>query len=199
MSVEQLMRIVRRDRRYYDNSGGGVTITGGDPLFQCQFTRELLKACQAESIRTAIETCGFAPWECLELVLPHLDLLFYDVKHSDTDQHRRLTGQSNELILENLARAARVFDHGTIIVRIPVIPGLNDDKKTLSEIFEIVRYLPNIARVELLPYHRFGMTKYAGLGREYQLQALEPVRKDELEFAKKLGESFGIEVRIDST
>ena len=199
MSVEQLMRIVRRDRRYYDNSGGGVTVTGGDPLFQCQFTRELLKACQAEAIHTAIETCGFTSWECLESVLPHLNLIFYDLKHSDADRHHELTGQSNELILSNLTRAASVFDHGEIIVRIPIVPGYNGDKRTLSEIFEIVEQLPNIVRVELLPYHRFGMTKYAGLGRDYKLQTLEPMLKVELESVKKLGESFGIEARIDST
>ena len=199
MSVEQLMRIIRRDRRYYDNSGGGVTVTGGEPLYQCRFTRELLKACKAESIHTAIETCGLASWECLESILSHLDLLFYDVKHSDTNQHRKYTGQPNELILSNLSRAASLFDHGEIVVRVPFVPGKNDDEQTQTGIFEAVGGLQNVARVELMPYHRFGMAKYSGLGRRYDLSALEPVHNHELEDVKKLGESFGVEVRIDST
>jgi len=199
ISVEQLMRIIRRDRRYYDNSRGGITITGGEPLYQCQFTRELLIACKAEAIHTAIETCGFTTWKCLESVLPHLDLLFYDVKHSDIDRHREFTGQSNELILSNLSRAASVFDHGEIIVRVPFVPGYNDAERTLTAIFEIVGRLPNITRIELMPYHRFGMAKYAGLGRQYGLQALEPVHKHELEYVKKLGQAFEVEVRIDAT
>jgi len=176
-----------------------VTVTGGEPLYQCRFTQELLKACKAESIHTAIETCGLASWECLESILPYLDLLFYDVKHSDSNQHREFTGQPNELILSNLARAASLFDHGKVVVRVPFIPGRNDDEQTLTGIFEIVRALQNVTRIELMPYHRFGMAKYSGLGRRYDLSALEPVHKHELEDVKKLGESFGVEVRIDST
>jgi pyruvate formate lyase activating enzyme len=198
MSVAELMRIVRRDRRYYDNSGGGVTLTGGEPLHQCAFVQELLKACKAESIHTAIETCGLAPWDCVASVLPYLDLLFYDIKHIDSDRHRQLTGQTNELILSNLSKAARTFPHGEIIVRIPYVPAHNDSEEALRGMFEFAGRLPSVKRIEVMPYHRLGTSKYPGLGRDYALQDLDPVHGHELEHLKKLGEDLGIVVRIDS-
>jgi len=199
MTVKQVLRILRRDRRYFDNSGGGVTLTGGEPLAQCSFARELLKSCKEVSIHTAIETCGFVGWECMESILPYVDLLFYDIKHPDSDIHRKFTGQSNERILENLLRASHAFDGKEIIVRIPIIPGHNDDESTISKIFEFVGRLPNIIRIELLPYHRLGTVKYAGLGRSYKLRDLEPLQRHDLECLKALGEAFPVEVRIDST
>ncbi len=199
MSVNELMRIVRRDRRYYDNSGGGVTLTGGEPLLRCAFVKELLKACKAEGIHTAIETCGFAPWDCVASVLPYLDLLFYDIKHIDSDRHRELTGRTNELILSNLSKATHTFAHGEIIVRIPYVPGQNDSEEALSGMFEFVGRLPNVKRIEVMPYHRLGSSKYPGLGRDYSLQDLDPVHSHELEHLKRLGEELGIVVRIDST
>jgi len=136
VSVDELMRTIRRDRRYYDNSGGGVTISGGEPLFQCQFARELLRACKAEGIHTAIETCGFTSWECVESVLPYLDLMFFDLKATDATLHLELTGRSNELILENLSRVTTVFAGGEIIVRIPFVPDCNGDEETLRGMFD---------------------------------------------------------------
>ena len=198
-SVDELMRIVRRDRRYYDNSDGGVTLTGGEPLHQCAFVRELLKACKAEGIHTAIETCGFAPWDCIASVLPYLDLLIYDIKHIDSDRHRELTGRTNELILSNLSRLARTFARGEIIVRIPFVPGHNDSKETLIGMFAFVGRLPNVKRIEVMPYHRLGALKYPGLARDYSLQDLDPVHGHELDHLKVLGEELGIVVRIDST
>jgi pyruvate formate lyase activating enzyme len=198
-SVKELMRIVRRDRRYYDNSGGGVTLTGGEPLYQCAFVKELLKACKAEGIHTAIETCGFAPWDCVASVLPYLDLLFYDIKHIDSDRHRELTGRTNELILSNLSKVARTFAHGEIIVRTPYVPGYNTLEDAQSRTFEFVGRLPNVRRIEVMPYHRLGTSKYRGLGRDYSLRDLDPVHRNELEHLKKLGEELGVVVQIDST
>ena len=199
VSVGELLRVIRRDRRHYDNSGGGVTLGGGEPLSQCGFTRDLLRACKADGIHTVVETCGFASWNCLSSILPSVDLLFYDLKHIDPDRHRELTGQSNEQILSNLTEAAYALQRGRIIVRIPYVPGRTDDPRSLREILKQVRSLPRILWVEVLPYHRLGTSKYAGLGRSYSLAGLAPVQKRELEHLPELGEALGVEVRIDAT
>jgi pyruvate formate lyase activating enzyme len=199
MAVGDVMRVVRRDRRFYDNSGGGVTIGGGEPLLQCDFTRELLRACEAEGIRTALETCGSVPWDCLSSVLPHLDFLFYDIKHIDPEQHRKLTGRGNDSILENLSKVAEAFSRGETIVRLPLVPGHNDSDDSLDGIFEFVAGLPGVTRLEILPYHRLGMMKYSGLGRTYALEGVDPVEKRRLSHLIARGEDCGIEVRIDST
>jgi len=197
-SVHEVMRIIRRDRRYYDNSGGGVTLTGGEPLFQCEFCRELLKACRNEGIRTAIETSGFATWECISSVLPYLDLLFYDIKHIDAELHREYTGVSNDRILENLTKLTSVFTEGEIIVRIPFIPGHNSSDETQQRMYELINQLPRVRRIEVMPYHRLGMLKYRGLGRDYGLANLDAVHRHEIEHLRELGARYGIDVQIDA-
>jgi len=197
VSVSEVMRTVRRDRRYYDHSGGGVTLTGGEPLSQAGFAAELLAACKAEGVHTAIETSGFGPWESLASLLPHLDLLLYDLKHIDSERHRELTGEGNERILSNLKRAASACT-GEITVRIPYVPGCNDDVAALAGLFEFVRGLPNVTGIEILPYHRLGTAKYAGLGLEYALCDLLPVEPHRLDHLVELGRRCGVSVRIDA-
>jgi len=198
VSVGELLTRIRRDRRFYDRSGGGVTLTGGEPLQQYAFSAELLRACRAEGIHTAMETCGFADTACLDAVLPHLNLLFYDLKHIDPDVHRELTGQTNDVVLANLQHAAAAFDGGTIIVRVPWVPGYNADEAVLARIVDFVAPLPNIDHVEIMPYHRLGSAKYAGLGRAYALAGQEPVKKSELAHLTEIGRSRGVHVRIDA-
>lgn len=197
-SVDEVMQIIRRDRRYYDNSGGGVTLTGGEPLFQCAFCRELLKACKTEGIHTAIETSGFAPWECITSVLPYLDLLFYDFKHIDAEAHREYTGVGNDRILENLAKVTRVFTEGEIVVRIPFVPGHNSSDETQQRMYRLISQLPHVKRIEVMPYHRLGMSKYHGLGRNYDLEELAPVNNQELNRLTELAKAIGITVQIDA-
>ena len=197
-TVTELMEIVRRDRRHYDNSGGGVTLSGGEPLLQCDFAREVLKACKAEGIHTALETCGFTSWDCLESVLPHLDLLFYDLKHADPKRHRELTGRTNDTILSNLSTLCAAFSHGEIIVRIPYVPGCNDTEPVLRSLCDHVGRLERVKRIEVMPYHRFGGPKYAGLGRKYALSDKDPVDARDLENLVSLGKACGVEVRIDA-
>ena len=198
MAVRDLMSIVRRDRRFYDNSGGGVTISGGEPFTQSAFVREILKACKAEGIRTAIETCGAVEWGRIEPALPYLDLLFYDVKHIDSARHEELTGQGNEPILENLARLAESFTGDQIVVRIPYVPGFNDAEETIREIGLHVGRLGTVARIEIMPYHRFGSIKYGGLGRDYLLRDLPPVKAQDLERLTSMRDACGIDVHIDA-
>jgi len=198
VSVGEILRQIRRDRRFYDRSGGGVTLTGGEPLQQCAFSADLLKACRAEGIHTAMETCGFAPASCIDAVLPHLNLLYYDLKHIDPDAHKRLTGQSNESILANLERVARSFVQGTIVIRVPWVPEYNGYEDVLEGILDFVSVLPNIDHVEIMPYHRLGAGKYDGLGRRYLLDGRPPVQKPALAHLIEIGQVRGIRVHIDS-
>jgi pyruvate formate lyase activating enzyme len=197
-SVADLMAVIRRDRRFYDNSNGGVTISGGEPLLQSRFVLALLRACKADGIHTAIETCGCVDWDHIASVLPYLDLLFYDVKHIDADRHREFTGHSNEFILENLAKAAREFAHGEVVIRVPLVPGHTDARDTLRAIFAHVGRLPHVMRIEIMPYHRFGTSKYDGLGRHYALRDLKPVDARDLEDLPELGRACGVDVRVDA-
>lgn len=198
MSVAALMRVIRRDRRYHDNSGGGVTLTGGEPLSQCQFAMDVLRMCKAEGIHTAIETCGYADWDCIASVLPFLDLVFFDVKQVDNARHLENTGVPNERILENLARLTEAFTDGELIIRIPFVPGYNGDEETMKEIFIWLAELRGAKQVEIMPYHRLGTAKYDGTGRPYRLRGLEPVQRDQLTRYSDLGKRFGLDVRIDS-
>jgi len=196
-TVGELLSLLRRDRRYYDHSGGGVTLTGGEPLAQVAFCRALLHACKAEGLHTAMETSGYARWDALDTILGDLDLLLYDLKHIDPEAHTRGTGKDNALILDNLARAAR--KGGTkIVIRVPVIPGFNDAPEVLERIFQFVKGLGGVDHVELLPYHRLGMSKYAGLGRPYGLRDLPPASKRDLEPLSALGAALGLRVVVDA-
>jgi len=199
MTVGEVMRVVRRDRRYYDNSDGGVTLSGGEPLSQCSFARELLRACATEGIHTAIETCGCVDWECITSVLPHLDLVFFDLKGIDPARHREHTGVSNDRILENLTRLAEAGTARELIVRIPFIPGYNGDEETLEGIFGWLSERRGVGRVEIVPYHRLGSMKYGGIGRPYALRDVEPVDHSKLAHYVGIGKRYGLDVRIEGS
>ncbi len=198
MTVSEVMEIVVKDKSHYDNSGGGVTLTGGEPLFQPLFTKMLLKACKDFGIKTAIETTGFTKWCNIEEILPFLDLIFYDFKHIDADMHCQYTGVDNEIILENLSMLNNTFDHKDIIVRIPFIRGFNSSDETQERMYRFISKFRNIKRIEIMPYHRLGNTKYYGLGRGYNLEDLEPVHKKDLEYLKELGNKCNVKVHIGS-
>ena len=196
-SVDEVMELLGRDRRYYENSGGGVTLTGGEPLFQPQFSAALLGACKQEGLHTALETSGFADWEAMDLVLEHVDLLYYDLKHPESRAHQAGTGQSNIPVLRNLARIREAFS-GDLIVRIPYVPGFNDDPDVQRKMIETASRARGIRRVEILPYHRLGLTKYVALGRTCAVADLAPVDKGSLGGLRDLGKRHGIEVEIDA-
>jgi pyruvate formate lyase activating enzyme len=197
MTVGDLIAILRRDRRFYDHSGGGVTLSGGEPLMQCEFATALLRACKAEGIHTAIETCGAVDWGCIASVLPSLDLVFFDLKHVDGERHQKLTGQPNDQILENLARLAEETIEFELVVRIPFVPNCNGDEASMREIYGWLAGRSGISRVEIMPYHRFGAAKYDGTGRSYALRDLPPVRPTDLVDYVSLGRSYGLDVRVD--
>jgi len=190
------MDLLDRDRAFYENSGGGVTLTGGEPLAQPEFAADLLATCQRAGLHTALETSGYAEWDVVEDVVQHVDLLYYDLKHADADAHRAGTGYSNEEILRNFTRLGEEFP-GKLVVRIPYVPGFNDDLAVLAQLFERARRAPSVARVEVLPYHRLGLTKYAALGRTCSVANLQPVDKGSLEPLRELGRQHGVAVEID--
>jgi pyruvate formate lyase activating enzyme len=172
IDVEGAVEELSRDMPFYSTSGGGITLSGGEPMRQADFSREVLRGCRDKGIHTALDTCGFAPWEDYRKVLPATDLVLYDLKLADPAEHRKYTGVSNELILENLGRIDAAGKQ--IEVRIPVVPGVNDGERNLEGCAEILGGLRHLTRVVLLPYHRMGEAKYARLGRSYRLPDTAP-------------------------
>jgi len=194
VTVRELMGQIERDVIFYDQSGGGVTFSGGEPLVQAEFLTELLVECRAKEIHTALDTACYAPWHVIESVLPYVDLFLIDLKHMDPAAHRRLTGVSNELILQNLRRLAELNER--IIVRVPVIPGINDDDANLAATGEFVALLDGVARIDILPHHEAARGKLARLGRRDELVEAEPPAPEQMhQIAGKL-ERFGLEVKI---
>lgn len=168
MTVEQVIARVEEDSAFYSRSGGGLTISGGEPLHQADFTTGLLKEAKRRRINTAMETCGFCRWEDLENACRFLDTLLYDVKTMDPAKHLVYTGVSNELILENLKRTRETFPHLPVWVRTPVVPGFNDDTEEIRRILEHIQEMPN-TWFEALDYHRMGKPKYEYLGLEFPM------------------------------
>jgi pyruvate formate lyase activating enzyme len=193
LTAAQVMAAIERDRPFYDESGGGATFSGGEPLLQPEFLEELLKSCQAQEIHTALDTCGYAPWVILDRIRAYVDLFLYDVKTLDDDQHRALTGVSNRVILENLwALSERGHE---IILRVPLIPGVNDGDDNIRRTGALAAGLPTPAHVEILPYHRMGVEKYRRIARQYPLpQAHPPSQERMAEVARMLQAEFGLHV-----
>ena len=167
-TVEDVLNAVAQDAIFYTRSGGGMTISGGEPLFQKEFAIALLREARRRRIKTAIETCGCYEWERLEEAAPYLNYVLYDVKHTDTEKHKCATGVGNELILSNLKKLLETFPELPVQVRTPVIPGFNDDEETARSIGKLLKGYSNVT-YEALPYHRLGTQKYAFLGREYPM------------------------------
>ncbi len=194
-TLDNLLRIVEEDKAFYDKSGGGVTVSGGDPLMQAQFIREFLRECRDRRIHTAIETSGYAQWKTMERVLEFTDLVLYDIKHMSSRRHRELTGVSNKLILQNLKKTA---DRKVpIIIRIPLVPDSNDSEENIENTTKLVAQLKNVQEIHILPYHRLGMTKYQGLDREYKLPNLSPPDAGKIQKCVKVMEKgSGLEVKV---
>lgn len=158
MTVEQVMAEVQSDLPFYDESGGGVTFSGGEPMLQDSFLLALLNACKSIDLHTAVDTCGYVATQTLNSIRSYVDLFLYDLKLIDDTRHREVTGAPNTMILENLRLLAA---HGhKIILRVPIIPGINDDEDNINGIADLARELPGIEQVDLLPYHKIGSDKY---------------------------------------
>lgn len=163
VTVGDLVSDIESDTAFFDESGGGVTLSGGDPLLQPEFAAAILAACQRLRIHTTLDTCGFAPWEHLEQVARMSDLILYDLKHMDDAQHVHWTGQSNALILDNLVRLDALGK--PLWIRIPFIPEINDDANHWRTLGAFIATLSSVEAIHLLPYHRAGEAKWRQLGR----------------------------------
>lgn len=194
MTVEQVMDDVLRDVIFYDQSGGGVTFSGGEPLLQGEFLLDLLQACKAHDLHTIVDTCGHANVDTLARVRPYVDLFLYDVKVMDDARHREVTGVSNALILDNL-RFLAAHNH-PVIVRVPVIPNINDDEDNLRQLGDLVRSMPNITQVNILPYHKLGKDKYDRLAHTNPMPETAEPSEDAMLDVKRVLESFGLNVTI---
>jgi pyruvate formate lyase activating enzyme len=173
-SAVELFEILKQDKLFYINSNGGVTVTGGEPLMQPEFTYELLTLCRENGINTAIETCGYGNRTALLKIAELCDLIFYDIKLLDESEHRNYTGVSNALILENFAALCEASDcTEKITVRIPCIPFINDSPEHIAEITRFALQ-HGVSRVELMPYNPSAGAKYEWLGQRYELNASEP-------------------------
>ncbi len=195
IAVADVLKVIRSDRTFYEQSGGGITVGGGEPLLQHRFVADLLAGCRAEGLNTALETCGFSPWERLESVLRYVNQLLFDIKHMDPARHRELTGRENSLILENARKAATRVEE--MAIRMPLIPGCNNDEGNLGALGRFVtEELPGVSRIDLMPYHSTGQSKSARLFREYSLAGVAPLTKSEVLAAQRILESFGLDVHI---
>jgi pyruvate formate lyase activating enzyme len=191
MTAEAVIDKAERDKVFYQVSAeGGVTLCGGEPLAQPEFALEVLRLCKTKGFHTAIETCGNYPFGALERALPYLDLVYFDLKHMQAEEHKRYTGADNELVRENL-RKLQAFDV-EVCVRVPVIPTLNDSPENMEATALFVKELPKVRSVELLPYHRLGVSKYEKMGLEYPLRDLPTPQPEGMRKLVAIFEAHGI-------
>ena len=188
VTVAEVMETVERDRLFYRRSGGGLTLSGGESLCQPAFARDLLRAAKAAGINTAMESMACAPYETIAEILPYLDHYLMDIKHMNGAKHREFTGKSNELMLEN-ARKIAASGQTKLSIRVPVVPTFNDTLEEIKAIAVFADKLPGVEDIYLLPYHRLGQDKYAGLGRTYTLPDILPPAAEHMEMLKKVVET----------
>ena len=194
MSVREVLAEIEKDIVFYDESGGGVTFSGGEAVMQPVFLLEMLKECRKKEIHTAVETCGYVSLEFLQTISEYVNLFLYDLKLMDSQKHQAYTGVPNERILENLSWLVK--NHSRVIVRVPIIPGINDDEENVALIGEFVASLKQGQELHLLPYHKAGVDKYQRLGRTYLLPELQTPSHERLEQISGNLEQLGLKVKI---
>jgi pyruvate formate lyase activating enzyme len=194
MTVSQVMAQLTRDVAFYDESHGGVTFSGGEPLLQPEFLLALLRACKEQEIHTVLDTCGFASWHVLDRIRPTVDLFLYDLKVMDETRHRQFTGVSNQPILNNL-RALSSHGHA-IRLRVPVIPGVNDDDETIRQIGAFATTLPHPHAIDVLPYHELAADKYARLNKTYRLPGARPPSAERIAEIVHILSELGLSVYV---
>ena len=196
MTVAEVMDTVVRDAGYYRRSGGGITLSGGESLVQWRFASKLLQEAKRSGLHTTLDTTGQTDWEHLDEILNFTDLVLYDVKHANSAKHREATGVPNERILDNLRRTLAKAGP-SVWVRHPVIPRFSDSVEELDELCELVLSLkPPVEKICLLPFHNFGESKYAAMGKEYPWKEMPTISDERIGELAKVVESHGIEVAV---
>jgi len=192
MTVEQVLDEVEQDSSFYRESGGGMTVSGGECLLQADFLAALLAEAHERGINTAIETASNVQWDFMAKVLPHVDIVLHDIKLTDPERHKKWCGADNTRIRANLKRAYETFPDKKFIARTPVIPGVNDDEEHILATLEFIKPYKNVVDYELLPYHRFGEGKYEFLGAVYEMVDFTSPRPESLKRLRAIiDEAFG--------
>ncbi|MDP4185887.1 MAG: glycyl-radical enzyme activating protein [Bacteroidota bacterium] len=193
-SVDELTREILRDQMFMDESGGGVTFSGGDPTLQPAFLEAVLKRCKKYGIHTAVDTSGFCSGDVIEKIAPFTDLFLFDLKHFDHEKHIQYTGVSNKIILDNLNN---IISKGKeVIIRIPVIPGVNYEEKERKSMISLLSQIGRIKEVHLLPYHTIASNKYKRFGMENKMKGIPALNKSDLKEYKQELEQAGFKVKI---
>jgi pyruvate formate lyase activating enzyme len=193
-STGDVLEQILQDRIFYDESGGGMTLSGGEPLAQAEFALELLRESQAAGIHTAVDTCGHGDEAALLKMAKFTDLFLYDLKFMDEQRHRAFTGTSNERILANLETLGRV--HANIWIRVPIVPGLNDDPAELEALAVFASGIRGVREVNLLPYHKIGVQKHRRLGQRSPLDELPEPSPERVNEALATFQSKGLKTRV---
>ena len=194
MSVAEIVKEVEKDAILYKHSGGGVTISGGEPLLHPDFTKELLEVFKENQISVGVDTCGYALWPDIEQILPYVDFFLWDIKHMDSATHRRYTGVRNEIILRNVQS---VSEKGiTLYIRIPIIPSYNDSEENIRTTCEFLSELTSVKEVHILPVHHLGRARYQSLDRSYPIEHISLIPDERMQSIKCLVESYGLKCRI---
>lgn len=191
-TVQSVANEVMLDSQYFEDSGGGVTVSGGEPALQPGFTAELLRCCKAQGINTLVETCSFASWDNMRQVAEYADFMFCDIKHMDTGKHKELTGQGNETILNNIKRLVSEL-HKDITVSLPLIPGCNDDMQNLADLAVFMKE-SDLKKINILPFHKLGEHEYKELGMEYKVKSKKTYSKEQIKNVVTYFENNGIKV-----
>ncbi len=196
LSVDDVMKEVKSDWMFYMNSGGGVTISGGDPIFYPEFTLELLKRCRDVGIHTALDTTAYAKWENMEELLKYTSLVLLDIKHMDSEKHKEATGVPNELILENALKIAKETK-AEIIIRVPVIPDYNDSDENIEETAKFARSLgPSVIRCDVLPFHNFCSVKYERFDKVFPMADVPALTEDDVVPFEDIFKAYDFETTI---
>jgi len=196
MMAQDILERVEKERVFLEASGGGVTLSGGEVLSQSEFASELLRLCKESDLHTAIETCGFGSWEAFLPILQYTDIILYDIKHMDSIKHKEGTGVGNELILKNAERIRN--DLGKeMVIRVPLIPGYNDDKENLAATALFVsERLGKSVRIHLLPYHRLGESKHERMEDNFKSLGLLPPSDEAMNSLRDYINSFGLDTQV---
>lgn len=186
MTVEEVMKEVRKDTAFFFHSGGGMTLSGGELLAQPEFALALLRESRREGINTAIETSFFAPWTVIYPILSHADTAFVDIKIFNREKHKKYCGADNQIIFENLMQTNDMEKPFRLVVRVPIIPGINDTEEELEQIARFCSELRYLHHVQLLPYHRLGTDTYKKLGRPYPLAEVRSPSSEQMQRCREI-------------
>lgn len=195
VTVDELFKELQKDEKYFKMSGGGVTFSGGEPLFYSSFIKECASRLKEKNISILIETCGHVPLEHIKQVYQMVDYIYYDFKEINPEKHKQYTGFDNMLILENLNWLDKYYK-GKLSVRYPYIPGYNDAEEDIVGLLEYISKLNHVEEVVFLPFHRLGIPKYQGLGRDYIMGNMVSLKMKDIEFLKDYGKKYNVKIRI---